>query len=69
MSTITDNYKKAWVYDFLVEVTGKPRSTIQQFFYRNKLDIRNSQHILNYLNNYGRDTQKIHSWTNQSIWG
>lgn len=53
-----ENLKKSWIYDFLVEVTGKPRSTIQQYFYRNKLDIRNSQHILNYLNNYGR-TQNI----------
>jgi len=36
----------------LSEITWKKKHTIKQFFYRNKMDVLNPEHIELYLNKY-----------------
>lgn len=44
--------KKSWMYDLLSLIVGKEKRTIIVFFYRNKLDIMNKTHVLQYVSKY-----------------
>lgn len=59
--------KKSWAYDLLSLIVGKEKRTIIVFFYRNKLDIMNKTHVLQYISkHYGKPhTQaknKVKEW-------